>query len=116
MQAALADEEVLEALPVDYTRLFIGPFSPLAPPYESVYRGGEVMGASTAAVMGLYRMAGFDLSGDFHEAPDHIAAELEFVYVLQAGQSQCKMAGETAKLTDRVVEQAALSCINGGNG
>lgn len=34
------------------------------------------------AVLGIYREGGFDLSEDFRELPDHIAAELEFLYLL----------------------------------
>jgi TorA maturation chaperone TorD len=49
-----------------------------------VYLDGkrEVMGDSTVVVRGIYRRAGVDISEDFHDAPDHIAAELEFMYFL----------------------------------
>jgi TorA maturation chaperone TorD len=74
----------LEEIRADYAKLFLGPFTLLSPPYGSVYldRERKVMGDSTAEVRSLYRRAGLDISKDFHDAPDHIAAELEFMYFL----------------------------------
>ena len=71
-------------LEVDYAQLFVGPFNLMAPPYGSVYLEGErqVMGASTADVQRRYRAAGLDVDAGFKEAPDHIAAELEFMHFL----------------------------------
>jgi TorA maturation chaperone TorD len=73
-----------QALLVDYTRLFLGPINALARPYGSVWLTGEasLMQDSSMAVLGIYREGGFDLSEDFRELPDHIAAELEFLYLL----------------------------------
>ena len=64
--------------------LFVGPFNLLAPPYGSVYLEGErrVMGASTADVQKRYQVAGLDVATGFKDAPDHIAAELEFMHFL----------------------------------
>jgi TorA maturation chaperone TorD len=83
----LADGFAAQPLPellLDYTRLFLGPLGILAKPYGSVWLEGEkiVMGDSTMAVLGLYREGGFELDVDFREVPDHIAAELEFLYLL----------------------------------
>jgi len=79
--AGMAGEGTLE---VDYARLFVGPFNLMAPPYGSVYLEGErqVMGASTADVQQRYRAAGLDVDAGFKDAPDHIAAELEFMHFL----------------------------------
>ena len=78
------DEGDIDSLRVDFSRLFVGPFGMLAPPYGSVYMesGRKVMGNSTLDVVSRYREEGLDISGDFHDPPDHIAAELEFVYFL----------------------------------
>lgn len=77
-------ETEIEQLRIDYSRLFVGPFRLLAPPYGSVYLEGErrVMGDSTIDARNRYREVGLDLSGGFKEAPDHIAIELEFMYYL----------------------------------
>ena len=69
---------------VDYTRLFLGPIGTLAKPYGSVWLGGDVtlMQASSVAVEALYEEGGFALDEEFRELPDHVAAELEFLYLL----------------------------------
>lgn len=73
-----------ESLLLDYTRLFLGPTHIIAKPYGSVWLEGEktVMGDSTMAVVELYREGGFDIAETFRELPDHVAAELEFLYLL----------------------------------
>jgi TorA maturation chaperone TorD len=74
------DEELL----VEYSRLFIGPFGVIAPPYGSVYLDGErkVMGESTMEVSRMYRNEGLSGSVDSRELPDHVAVELEFMSYL----------------------------------
>jgi putative dimethyl sulfoxide reductase chaperone len=70
-------------LKVDFARLFVGPYSLPAPPYGSLYLDGnhQIMGDSTMDVQRRYEEVGIDLSDKFNETPDHIAAELEFLYV-----------------------------------
>ena len=76
--------EGAESLLVDYARLFLGPCQPLAAPYGSIWLEEEkaLMGDSTMAVQELYHEGGFEIDEDFRELPDHIAAELEFLYLL----------------------------------
>ncbi len=73
-----------EELAVEYSKLFVGPYGLKAPPYGSVYLDKErrVMGDSTIEVIRIYEEAGLTISDDFMELPDHIAAELEFMYFL----------------------------------
>ena len=74
----------LETLLVDYTQLFIGPSQPAAMPYASFWltRDPAERPAATEAVLAYYAEGGFDISEDFREFPDHVAAELEFLYLL----------------------------------
>jgi DMSO reductase family type II enzyme chaperone len=76
----------------EYTRLFIAayPNKVVAPPYSSVYLGDsrQVWGASTAQVARLYEAAGLGMNENFHDVPDHIAAELEFASYLIAEQQK----------------------------
>lgn len=69
---------------VEYTRLFLGPVEAVARPYGSVWLTKEktLMQESSMAVLELYREGGFDLAEDFRELPDHVVAELEFLYLL----------------------------------
>jgi TorA maturation chaperone TorD len=74
----------LEPLKIDFSKLFVGPYKLFAAPYGSVYLDSErqVMGDSTLDVKTRYREAGLDTAKNFKDAPDHISAELEFMYYL----------------------------------
>ncbi len=73
-----------EELLVEYARLLVGPNELLAPPYGSVYleQGRKVMGESTARVMEFYKAEGLSMNEQFQNLPDHITAEMEFMYYL----------------------------------
>jgi len=90
----------LEDLLVDYTRLFLGPVKALAQPYGSVWleADGGLMRDSTMGVAALYAEGGFEIADEFRELPDHVAAELEFLYLLRFKIAQARMAGDTAAL------------------
>jgi len=89
-----------ESLLVDYTRLFLGPGPIVAKPYGSVWLDGEntLMGDSTMAVQELYHEGGFEMDEDFREVPDHIAAELEFLYLLIYRENEGHRNGDTEAL------------------
>jgi TorA maturation chaperone TorD len=101
-EAFTADDT--QTLLVDYTRLFLGPVQPLAKPYGSVWLTGEttLMQEATMAVLELYRQGGFDIDEEFRELPDHIAVELEFLYLLLFKRNQARrndVADDLAALT-----------------
>jgi TorA maturation chaperone TorD len=86
---AFASTDPQELL-VDYTRLFLGPTNTLAQPYGSVWLEGRqaLMQDSTAAVLALYAEGGFEIDETFRDLPDHMAAELEFLYLLLFRQAE----------------------------
>ena len=72
-----------EDLHWDFTRLFIGPETPPAPPWESCYVGeGLLFQEATRSVEQYYRDNGFVLSGNEYEAADHIGFELDFIFCM----------------------------------
>jgi TorA maturation chaperone TorD len=85
----------LQTLLVDYTRLFVGPSAPLARPHGSFWLSGEstLMQDSTMEVQSLYQEGGFDLDEELREMPDHVAVELEFLYLLLFKQNEAARAG-----------------------
>ncbi len=88
-------------LTVEYAKLFVGPFATLAPPYGSIYLDGErkVMGDSTMEVIRQYEEAGLSGKRDFHDLPDHIAVELEFMsYLIYAETAAIKKMDITSAL------------------
>ncbi len=75
----------LTEMSLDYTRLFLGPFGVLAPPFGSVYlNAGKkmVMDETTEEVARMYLRAGLDVDRQFNNPADHITAELEFMHYL----------------------------------
>ncbi len=92
-EAFLADDT--QTLLVDYTRLFLGPIDPRAKPYGSFWLSGEttLMQPSSVDVLALYEQGGFEIDEDFRELPDHVAVELEFLYLLIFKQEQARRAG-----------------------
>ena len=91
----------LETLLVDYTRLFLGPVDAPARPYGSIWLGKDklTMQDSTMAVLALYEEGGFDLADDFRELPDHVAAELEFLYLLLFREHRARRDGQPQALS-----------------
>jgi TorA maturation chaperone TorD len=89
----------LQTLLIDYTRLFLAPEGPLAQPYGSVWLGGAqpLMQDSTLDVLALYEEAGFEVAEDFRDLPDHIAAELEFLYALVFREAAARRQGDAGQ-------------------
>ena len=83
LQEALDETSGLD-LARQHARLFIGPGRLDAPPYGSVWLDPDrrLMGPSTQRVTKHYRAAGVSLDDETHDAPDHIAVELEFLHFL----------------------------------
>lgn len=81
-EAFLAQD--LQTLLVDYTRLFLGPLETLAPPYGSAWTATQPEDEENPLppVLALFQEGGFDLDPEFKDLPDHVAVELEFLYVL----------------------------------
>ncbi len=90
MDDALSDNAFIqgsaafENLHWDFTRLFIGPEKPPAPPWESSYvsRDKLLFQRCTNEVKQCYADAGFELKGPYLEAADHIGYELDFLWRL----------------------------------
>ena len=110
MHADIARRNGPEYLKVDYARLFVGPFNLLAPPYGSVYLEDErlVMGNSTADVQKRYKEAGLDVSTGFKDAPDHIAAELEFIHFLIFKEMEATNQGDVNSIITCLLNQQSF--------
>jgi TorA maturation chaperone TorD len=63
---------------------------------------GGLMQGSTMALTALYAEGGFEIAEEFRDLPDHVAAELEFLYLLLFKLAQARMSGdsEAAKTAD----------------
>jgi len=74
----------LEKMKNDYLTLFTGTGSPLAPPYESVYRSREhlMFDRQTAEVREFYRSYGWESRFRDKIPDDHLGTELLFLTIL----------------------------------
>lgn len=90
----------LETLLVDYTRLFLGPMKALASPYGSSWLSAPAQTEDNPplAVLDLYGAGGFDIDEEFMDLPDHVAVELEFLYLLTFKSNEARQAGQTDEL------------------
>lgn len=96
MQVALSGKTLtygspdFEDIHWDFTRLFIGPETPPAPPWESCYVGeGLLFQDTTHCVEQYYRDYGFTLGGIEYEAADHVGFELDFVFCMSSFAFGC---------------------------
>jgi TorA maturation chaperone TorD len=97
----------LGPLKVDYAALFVGPYKLLAPPYGSVYlEDSGIMGDSTVDVRNCYQNEGLNIT--IKDAPDHIAAELEFMYYLVVKQIEAVQEGNLRVLQSYEQKQCSF--------
>jgi TorA maturation chaperone TorD len=73
-----------ESLSLAFSRLFLGPFEILAPPYASFYleRDQQVMGEVSQWVAEYYAAVGLQPGEGPREVPDHVALECECMYFM----------------------------------
>lgn len=93
---AFAAQDV-QTLLVDYTRLFLGPMRALAKPYGSCWLPAPATSDESLplAVLDLYGEGGFDIDESLMELPDHVAVELEFLYLLNYKRNDTTTSGRT---------------------
>ena len=110
LAAAFASAQLQDLL-VDYTRLFLGAPQALAKPYASVWLSGEpgLMQDSAIELQKLYAQGGFQIDESFRDLPDHVAVELEFLYLLNFQLNQARAADDnTAAQAFEVLRTAFL--------
>jgi TorA maturation chaperone TorD len=97
----------IDRLKDEYTRLFIGPESLPAPPWESVYATKDrvLFSEGTLAVRRAYLEHGFLPKGYPNEPDDHISLELDFMFHLAEETRVAFEAGENEKVRDLLTKQ-----------
>ena len=112
--AQAAGEDGVEGVAVEYTRLFVGPPSPAAPPWETLYRaeGATVgFGEATFQMRALLRDAGLELSNENHQYEDHMGIELLYLCEMcrrQAEKPAPTLEGEAIEEPAAAPDEAAL--------
>lgn len=94
-------EELESVLAVERTRLFRGirPADSPPPPYESVYRGeeGQLAGLWAVEVSRKYAAAGAEIPSHYHDLPDYIGLELDFMRFLCQKEAELWGKGDREK-------------------
>ena len=81
----LGDAFASEQLPViaaDHARLFLSSKAGLPAPHASAWLDPGPLPERGSAIAALYEQAGFVIDAGYEEPPDHVAVELEFLYLL----------------------------------
>jgi TorA maturation chaperone TorD len=102
--SGLSRQEAVLKVAVEYTALFVGPGKPLAPPWETCYRGTDeyVFGESTFAMREVLRRHGLAQNNASNQLEDHMGLELLYLSV----SSERIAAHEPSQ--DELVEQRAF--------
>ena len=88
-----SQQELLENLAVEYTRLFVGPGKHISP-HESVQhkkegvQSGQLWGELTAEVKKIIESSGLEYTSEYTGMPDHISVELEFMQQVVRREAQ----------------------------
>lgn len=100
----------LQDLLVDYTQLFVGAPRAHAKPYASAWLANdtEQLHDGTLALLKLYAQGGFEMDPEFRDLPDHVAVELEFLYLLTYQQNQALASGDLAALQSVALVRSAF--------
>lgn len=92
---AFSEKQAVENVSVEYTHLFVGPPSPAAAPWETMYRNAEVtvgFGEATFQMRGLLCEADLKVDNENNQYEDHMGLELLFL------SKMCRMAPSAATL------------------
>lgn len=97
----------LDALGVEFTRLFSGIQEGMGPPppFESVWREDRLIGESTMAVIDSYARAGFADIAPEAGPQDHVAVELRFLALLALREAEAWRGGDSAGAEKRQTQQ-----------
>ncbi len=92
------EDVLLEDLAVEYTRLFLGPGRHVRP-YAATYLdgpGASLCGPAAVWARDFMERAGFALTPERRDLPDHVSVELEFMARMAACEAEAIEAGDAA--------------------
>ena len=96
---SVSDDELIEALSVEYTSLFIAPGS--MPPYQSVAESGRYLSEASDRVELFYQKCGYDYRKEYPNLfPDHIGIELSFIASLIEAEIKAIKENDIQRVTD----------------
>jgi TorA maturation chaperone TorD len=101
------DEEILENISKDWTRLFRGVVRDgILPPYESLYRPERLQKKPAQEINRLFSEMGIQVPEEWHQPSDYIGVELDFMRLLCAREEHER----EKKDTDALHQVLKLEC------
>ncbi len=93
---------MVQKVSVEYTRLFIGPPSPAAPPWETMYHSGTNIGfgEATFQMRSLLREAGLEVKNVNNQYEDHMGIELLYLSELCRRRAELDADGKAHSVDD----------------
>ena len=93
--SAVLDAMEIDDLEASYVGCFGHTISKECPPYETEYQQSHIFQKSQALadVVGFYKAFGLESRADFHDRPDHISVELEFMQFLCLKEAYARAEG-----------------------
>ena len=115
VQRAEAGEDESQRAAVEYTKLFVGPPSPAAAPWETMYRGENVtvgFGQATFEMRELLREAGLEVRNVNNQYEDHLGIELLYLSSLCARADADAAAAPALESVADFIEKHPLSWVD----
>jgi TorA maturation chaperone TorD len=103
------EEKTLTNLSRDWTRLFRGVEKEgILPPYESLYRTGKLQEKPSREIHRLFSHMGIRVPDEWHQPPDYIGVELDFMRLLCSRELEAYEKQETKALSETLHEEQAF--------
>ena len=108
---------VVQDASVEYTKLFIGPPSPSAAPWETMYRSDTNVGfgEATFQMKALLKAAGLEVKNENHQYEDHMGIELLYLSELcrrRAAQEAGVTDAAATESSDSAAESSVLDPVS----
>jgi TorA maturation chaperone TorD len=97
----MLEEKTLTNLSRDWTRLFRGVEKKgTLPPYESLYRTGKLQEKPSREIHRLFSQMGIRIPDEWHQPPDYIGVELDFMRLLCSRELEAYEKQDTNSLSE----------------
>jgi TorA maturation chaperone TorD len=103
------DEKILIDISKDWTHLFRGvERDGILPPYESLYRTGKLQEKPARKIHRLFSQMGIRVPDEWHQPPDYIGVELDFMRLLCSGELEAYEKQEKKSIVEVVAAEKSF--------
>lgn len=103
------EEKIVTSLSRDWTRLFRGvERKGILPPYESLYRTGKLQEKPSREIHRLFSQMGIHIPDEWHQPPDYIGVELDFMRLLCSRELEAYAKQEPGAFSETLLAELAF--------